>query len=118
DGPDEATVVAPRFAVEVGIIGNHVGRVAGTPAVVAAKTADVGSARAAIALDFAEPARLDNVGEGQGGNRRGGDALFGVDAGVGGPTVDFDFPVLRPDGTDRYLGGRAAVHVEPHFRFQ
>ena len=90
----EGGLGAARLALDEGIVGDDVGRIAGRLAVLAAEDADIAGAAAFRLDDLAEPAGLARLAERQSADHRGRNTLLGCDAGVRGPSLDFDLPVL------------------------
>ena len=108
--------MAARFAVDVDVIGDDVGGVAGALAVAAGDAADVGCAVAGLLMDLAEPAVAVDVGQGQRRRHRRRDALLRMHAGMSGPAEDLHFPAFGADGADGQLRRRTAIDIKAHDR--
>src|SRR5207248_3125546 len=114
DDLDEARVVTAALALDVDVVGDDVGRLAGAEAVDTAEAADVRRTALAGLVDLAEPSAAVDVGQGQDRNHGGGNAFLGMDAGVSGAALDLDLPALGPDRADGELLRRLSVDVETH----
>ena len=110
----EGSLGAARLALDEGVVGDDVGRVAGRLAVLAAENADIAGAAAVGLDDLAEPAGAARLGEGEGADHRRRDSLLGRDAGMRGAALDLDFPVLLTDRADDQFRGELAVDVDAH----
>ncbi len=87
-------MVAAGFAGDVDGIGYLIAGFA------ALDGSDIAGAGFSFFLDESKIAFGGDVGDGPGRDQRGGDAVFGVDPGVGGDAGDVDLPSMGPDGPD------------------
>ena len=112
----EGRVGASRFAFQVDIIGDHVGRVTRRDIVFATENADVACSVALRSHDLAEPAFAVDVRDGDGGDEGGRDALVRRDPGVGGFSVNVRFKGLSADRAGDEFGGNLGIHIKTHDR--
>src|SRR5579864_4250238 len=106
--------MAARFAVNTNEIGDDVRCLAGGLALLISHFADIAGALLIALNDFAKPAAAIDIGQCEGCDHRGRDALLRMDAGMRSFAGNFRLPALRPHCANADFRGRLAVEVEAH----